>query len=101
MDFEFDPVKSDANKNKHGIDSMDAQALWNDPDLLEIPANTTDEPRFLVVGKIGEKHWSGCNAIRNIVMSSSRRVITDPDGKKKIIRTSHFHCEIRRSDAFV
>jgi uncharacterized DUF497 family protein len=59
MIFEFDPKKSDANKNKHGIDFVEAQELWNDPDLLEIPAKTTDEPRFLVIGKIGEKHWTG------------------------------------------
>jgi uncharacterized DUF497 family protein len=65
MDFEFDSAKSETNKNKHGIDFIDAQALWNDPDLLEIPAKTTDEPRFLVVGKIGEKHWSGIITYRN------------------------------------
>ena len=65
MDFEFDPEKSETNKNKHVIDFIDAQALWNDPDLLEIPAKTTDEPRFLVVGKIGEKHWSGIITYRN------------------------------------
>lgn len=58
MVFEFDPKKSRANKLKHGINFTQAQALWDDPDLLEIPARTTDEPRFLVIGKIGAKHWS-------------------------------------------
>jgi len=65
MDFEFDPNKSKTNQEKHGIDFIDARALWNDPDLLEIPAKTTDEKRFLVVGKIGEKHWSGIITYRN------------------------------------
>lgn len=65
MNFEFDPNKSKMNKTKHGIDFIDAQALWSDPDLLEIPAKTSDEPRFLVVGKIGEKHWSGIITYRN------------------------------------
>ena len=65
MDFEFDSAKSETNKNKHGIDFIDAKALWNDPDLLEIPAITTDEPRFIFVGKIGEKHWSGIITYRN------------------------------------
>ena len=37
-DFEFDEEKSAANRVKHGIDFLDAQALWNDPDLLEIQA---------------------------------------------------------------
>jgi uncharacterized DUF497 family protein len=58
MKFEYDPVKSAANKDKHGIDFEDAQALWNDDRMLEAPARTDDEPRFLVIGKIGAKHWS-------------------------------------------
>lgn len=65
MDFEFDPKKSDINKNKHGIDFFEAQGLWNDLDLLEIPAKTTDEGRFLVIGKIEEKHWTGIITYRN------------------------------------
>ncbi len=75
MNFEFDPEKSKTKQEKHGIDFMDAQALWNDPDLLEIPAKTTDEKRFLVVGKIGEKHWSGIITYRheNIRIISVRR----------------------------
>jgi len=59
MEFEFDKRKSRSNKKKHGIDFIEAQALWEDPDLIEIPARTTDEPRFLVVGRIGDRHWSG------------------------------------------
>ena len=58
MEFEFDPRKSAVNKRKHGIDFVEAQALWDDPDLIEIPGRTQDEPRFLVIGKIADKHWS-------------------------------------------
>ena len=58
MDFEFDPEKSAANKTKHGIDFNDTQALWDDPWLLEAPARTGDEPRFIVIGTIGGQHWS-------------------------------------------
>ena len=58
MEFEFDPDKSSINRGKHGIDFESAQALWNDPDFLEISARTTDESRFLIIGRIGEKHWS-------------------------------------------
>ena len=65
MKFEFDPKKSDANKTKHGINFIEAQELWNDIDYLEIPAKTTDEPIFLVIGKIGEKHWTGIITYRN------------------------------------
>ena len=58
MEFEFDLEKSAANETEHGIDFHDAQALWDDPWLLEAPARTEDEPRFIVIGRIGERHWS-------------------------------------------
>lgn len=58
MPFEHDPNESAANKDKHGIDFDEAQVLWRDPWLLEAPARTVDEPRFIVIGKIREKLWS-------------------------------------------
>ena len=58
MPFEYDSKKSQSNLEKHGIDFEEAQAIWNDPDYLEIPAKTSDEPRGLVIGKIGGKCWS-------------------------------------------
>ena len=58
MEFEFDSRKSQSNQEKHGIDFVAAQAIWEDPALLEIPARTLDEPRWLVIGRIGRKHWS-------------------------------------------
>ncbi len=77
MTFEFDPDKSAANLQKHGIDFRRAQALWDDPDLIEIPARTEDEPRSLVIGRIDGKHWSGVityrsDAIRIISVRRSR-----------------------------
>ncbi|QSA99348.1 BrnT family toxin [Methylococcus sp. EFPC2] len=65
MSFEYDQDKNIANLAKHGIDFEQAQALWEDPELLEIPAKTTDEPRFLVIGRIGSKHWSAVVTYRN------------------------------------
>ena len=59
MDFEFDQEKSEKNKEKHGIDFIEAQMLWDDFDRIEIPARTIDEPRYLVIGKIADKYWSG------------------------------------------
>ncbi len=56
--FEFDDEKSQANRHKHRIDFHDAQALWEDQDLLEVRAKSSDEPRYLVIGLIGMKHWS-------------------------------------------
>ena len=68
MEFEFDPKKSDGNKNKHGIDFIEAQKLWDDLDLLEIPAKTSDEARFLVIAKIDDKHWTGIITYRNDII---------------------------------
>ena len=65
MNFEFDPEKSDSNKIKHRIDFIEAQELWNDIDLLVIPAKTTDEPRFLVIARIGKKYWTEIITYRN------------------------------------
>ncbi len=63
--FEYDDAKSRANLEKHGIDFLDAQSLWNDPRLLEIQAKSDDEPRFLAIGLIGSKHWSAVITYRN------------------------------------
>ena len=73
--FEFDETKSQANLLKHGINFVDAQALWNDPRLLEIPAKTEDEPRYLMIGLIDAKHWSAVITYRgaNIRLISIRR----------------------------
>jgi uncharacterized DUF497 family protein len=77
MAFEFDPAKSDANLRKHGIGFLEAQGLWLDPDLVEIPARTTDEPRFLVIARLQGRHWSAVmtyrkEAIRLISVRRSR-----------------------------
>ncbi len=78
MKFEYDSEKSDSNKEKHGIDFSDAQALWRDSDFIQIPSISADEPRFLVIGKIGGKHWSGVityrgDSVRIISVRRSRK----------------------------
>ena len=78
MKFEFDPEKSAVNETEHGIDFHDAQALWDDPWLLEAPARTEDEPRFIVIGRMGERHWSAVctyrgERIRTISVRRARR----------------------------
>ena len=82
MNFEYDPEKSAANKLKHGIDFREAQALWNDLDYIEIPVMTVDEPRYLVIGKINGKHWSGVityrgESVRIISVRRSRKEEVD------------------------
>ena len=57
MEFEFDPRKSESNKTKHGIDFVEAQALWKSKHVL-LGAKDALEKRYLVIGKIGEDYWS-------------------------------------------
>ena len=83
MEFGHDPAKSSKNLAKHGIDFEHAQLLWDDPDLIEIPARSVDEMRSLVIGCIGDKHWSA--------------VITYRDAKARIIsvrRSRHMEIDL-------
>ena len=75
--FEFDERKRRVNAGKHGIVFVRAQDLWSDPDFVEIPARTLDEPRFVVIGRIEGKHWSAVvthrrGAVRIISVRRSR-----------------------------
>ena len=76
---EFDAAKSESNRTKHGIDFLEAQALWSDPMLLEIPAKTDDELQYLLIGLIQDKHWSAVVTYRadNIRLISVRRARTE------------------------
>jgi len=78
MRFEFDEGKSDANRQKHGIDFLEAQRLWSDEDLLVAPARSDDEQRYLAIGVIGDLHWAAVytlrrNVIRIISVRRARR----------------------------
>ena len=75
MEFQFDPAKSASNLEKHGIDFTEVQALWDDPVRAEIPARTADEPRWLVIGKIADRHWSAVITYREqrVRIISARR----------------------------
>ena len=77
--FEFDAAKSESNRAKHGINFIEAQSLWSDPMLLEIPAKTEDERRFLAVGQIDGKHWSAVITYRgsHVRLISVRRARTE------------------------
>lgn len=73
--FEFDLKKSLSNLHKHGIDFVEAQKIWQDPNCIEIKAKFKDEPRALVIGMIENKHWSAVITFRgfNIRIISVRR----------------------------
>jgi hypothetical protein len=76
--FEYDERKSLTNMHKHGIDFVEAQRLWADSELVEVQAKTTEEPRYLVIGRVDGKHWSAVityrgEAIRIISVRRSRK----------------------------
>ena len=58
MEFEFDPAKSAANKANHGIDFVEAQALWADEGLVDAPVPFDGEVRFVVIGRLRGKYWT-------------------------------------------
>jgi len=62
-------------------DFRQAQSLWEDPGLIEVPAKTEDELRLLVVGKINGKHWSAVITCRNDIM----RIISERRSRKEEI----------------
>lgn len=63
-EFEYDEAKSRANKLKHGIDFVEAQALWLDGMLYRIRVRAGNEERFVMIGRIGHRHWSAVIAYR-------------------------------------
>lgn len=81
MKFEFDPVKSAANKTKHGIDFVEAQALWADDGLVDAPVPSEGEPRFLVIGRHEGKFWTAVCTLRG----ESVRIISVRRARKEEI----------------
>ena len=87
MPFEWDPQKSIANKEKHGIDFEPAKRLWPDENRVEIHASHPVEDRWILIGKKDDKLWTAIytvrgNAIRIISVRRSREKEVDLyDGK--------------------
>lgn len=75
MEFEFDPAKSASNKEKHGLDFVEAQELWADSRAIDLAVLSFGEPRRLVIGLIGARHWTAVWTPRgqNIRIISVRR----------------------------
>ena len=65
MTFEFDEQKSKRNKEKHGIDFVESQRIWEDPEVVMIPAKIISESRYLLIGKYDNSIWSAIFTLRN------------------------------------
>lgn len=68
MEFEFDPAKSASNKNKHGLDFVEAQALWLDDRRIVGPARSHDEERWVLVGMVDGRCWTAVFTMRGAVV---------------------------------
>lgn len=64
MIFEFDPDKSKRNKEKHGIDFVEAQKLWDDSRSIGFPGKSDDEPRFAMLAEMKSKLWVAFYTVR-------------------------------------
>ena len=63
-DFEYDPAKSAANRDKHGIDFVQAQVLWDGTGAVK-PVPHVGEKRLMRVGRIGLKVWAAVFTMRD------------------------------------
>lgn len=77
MEFEYDPVKSNANLEKHGIGFEEAKRLWLDEKRVLVPAHSSTEFREAIVAELDGKLWTAIytmrgDAIRIISVRRSR-----------------------------
>jgi len=72
--FEFDRNKSDLNLQKHGIDFISAQKLWENK-IVQLKVTELPEERYLNFGILDGKHWTAVITYRgmNIRIISVRR----------------------------
>ena len=64
MEFEYDPVKSEVNKQKHGIDFERAKKLWRDANRAEFVARFSDEPRLGLIAGLDDQLWTSIYTLR-------------------------------------
>ena len=86
MEFEFDPQKSEINKTNHGIDFVEAQALWKSKVVL-LGAKDAFEKRYMALGKINREHWSAIITYRGTrirIISVRRSTVPEIEMYEKI-----------------
>ena len=83
INFEFDPEKSASNKAKHGVNFVEAQTLWLDPQHCEIALVHAGESRQIVIGKMQDRIWSAVVTRR----AQRLRIISVRRARQKEIET--------------
>ncbi|TVQ22378.1 MAG: BrnT family toxin [Spirochaetaceae bacterium] len=72
MEFEYDPLKSQSNQEKHGIDFEEAKLLWQDEDRIQFPVRSDTEERHVLLARKGDKVWAAIFTMR----ASAVRIIS-------------------------
>ncbi len=75
MDFEYDLEKSESNREKHGIDFVEAQQLWDDPKYIIVPARSSTEDRYALIAAYNGSLWTCIFTMRgsNLRIISARK----------------------------
>lgn len=81
MEFEFDPGRSESNRKKHGIDFVEAQELWDNPNHVIVPARSITEERYALIGRRENRIWACIFTSRNknLRIISARRARKDEE----------------------
>ena len=72
-------ARAGSTSSGHGIDFVEAQALWLDKSLRELRVDYQGEARFMMIGRIGSRHWTAVVTYRgdNVRLISVRRSRTE------------------------
>jgi uncharacterized DUF497 family protein len=92
LSFEYDEAKSRSNKAKHGIDFIEAQAIWSDMHQLEQTVVTRLEQRYVVTGDENGRMWSAVITYR----SGNVRIISVRRARKTEVALYEFQKEINK-----
>jgi uncharacterized DUF497 family protein len=84
--FEFDPAKSRANADKHGIDFDTVQKMW-DGVVVAAPARSVAEDRLMAIGLIDGKFWTVIATLRG----SALRIISARRSRQNEIQLYQDH----------
>jgi len=71
MDFEFDPAKSPANLEKHGIDFIRAQAVWSEHAMKK--TQRTSRTKALSAADLDAMHDAGIDLSAHVDLGKAVR----------------------------
>ena len=58
MIFEWDEATRAINRDKHRLDLIDGQSLFDGRSVVTYPSPRSDEKRFVTIGTVGQKFYA-------------------------------------------